>query len=102
MTPPEGALRGAGQRCRRTDGAREQHLADEVGLEQMVPEEHRAGHHPEEPPRHVVDITAEGFQVLDTWTDALRADVWGSRGQAQGACDQLNGCAGSARDGDPG
>ncbi|HEX7244098.1 MAG TPA: hypothetical protein VF245_00860 [Solirubrobacterales bacterium] len=45
----------------------------------------------EEVERHVVEVTAEGFQILDTQTDALRADVWGSREAAQEACDELNG-----------
>lgn len=45
----------------------------------------------EEAPRHVVEITSEGFQVFDTRTGALRADVWSTREQAQGACQQLNG-----------
>ncbi|MBS1861904.1 MAG: hypothetical protein JSS68_09345 [Actinobacteria bacterium] len=40
--------------------------------------------------RHIVEVTTEGFQVLDSWTDALRADVWSSRGQAQDACDELD------------
>ena len=47
-------------------------------------------------PSYVVELTAEGFQVLDTRTEALRADVWSSREQAQGACDELNCCAAPA------
>jgi hypothetical protein len=38
----------------------------------------------------VVEVTAEGFQVLDTQTEVLRADVWGSRTEAETACDELN------------
>jgi len=44
-----------------------------------------------EAPRHIVEVTTHGYQVLDTRTQALRADVWGSRGDAQSACDALNG-----------
>ncbi len=40
--------------------------------------------------RHVVEVTTEGYQVLDTRTEALLADVWASRGEAQTACDVLN------------
>jgi hypothetical protein len=44
----------------------------------------------EEISRHVVEVTAEGFQVLDTQTKALRADVWSTRKQAQAACEELD------------
>lgn len=43
--------------------------------------------------RHVVEVTTEGYQVLDTRTEVLLADVWASRGKAQAACDALNGVA---------
>jgi hypothetical protein len=51
--------------------------------------------HEIEASRHVVEVTAEGFQVLDTWTEALRADVWSTREQAQDACEELNGSVGA-------
>jgi len=38
----------------------------------------------------MVELTTDGYQVLDTRTKTLRADVWGSRGDAQSACDALN------------
>lgn len=60
-----------------------------------------ARNHAEETVRHVVAITAEGFQVLDTETDTLRADAWGSRRQAQEACDELNRAAEPAHQGAP-
>jgi hypothetical protein len=75
------------------------HLADELDLDWTGLEERGARYHAEESERHVVEITCEGFQVLDTETDALRADVWGSRRQAQDACDGLNGSSRLARDG---
>ena len=52
--------------------------------------------------RHAVELTTEGFQVLDTRTNALRADVWGSRGLARHACDELDGAANTAIHGDGG
>ncbi|MBS1895473.1 MAG: hypothetical protein JST59_29590 [Actinobacteria bacterium] len=76
------------------------HLADEIGLD-WAPLVERAGrYHEAEAARHVVEVTGEGYQVLDTSTDALRADVWSSRGQAQDACDELNGSTADAARGD--
>ncbi|HVX32581.1 MAG TPA: hypothetical protein VHA80_05510 [Solirubrobacterales bacterium] len=77
------------------------HLADELDLDWSVLEERGARYRAEETARHVVEVTGEGFQILDSATDTLRADVWGSRPQAQGACDELNGSSGPRRRGDP-
>ncbi len=38
----------------------------------------------------MVEVTTEGFQVLDTKTETLRADVWSSRAEAEAVCDELN------------
>jgi len=40
--------------------------------------------------RYAVELSTEGYQVLDTRTGTRRADVWASREDAQGACDALN------------
>lgn len=48
-------------------------------------------HFHEEVQRHVVELTGEGFQMRDSETDGLRADVWGARSDAEAACDSLNG-----------
>lgn len=66
------------------------HLADELGLCWARLGERSYRYYAEEASRHVVEVTPEGFQVLDTWTEALRADVWSSRELAQTACDELN------------
>ena len=47
-------------------------------------------------PRYTVELAAEGFQILDAWTDMWRADVWSSREQSQDACDELNDSASAA------
>lgn len=67
------------------------HLADELGLGWARLGERAERYYAEEAPRHVVEVTAEGFQVLDTWAEALRSDVWSRREQAQDACEELNG-----------
>jgi hypothetical protein len=67
------------------------HLADELGISWVRLGERAHRYYAEEAPRHVVEVTPEGFQVLDTWTEALRADVWSSRELAQAACEELNG-----------
>lgn len=72
------------------------HLADEHGLEWAELGARAERYYAEEAARHVVEVTAEGFQVLDTRTEALRADIWGSREQAQVACEELNGSATAA------
>jgi len=69
------------------------HLADEHGLDWAQLGERADCFYAVEAPRYIVEVTAEGFQVLDTRTEALRADVWSSRELAQGACDELNGSA---------
>jgi hypothetical protein len=40
--------------------------------------------------RYVVQLSTEGFQVRDTDTGQLKADVWPSRRQAARACAALN------------
>jgi hypothetical protein len=67
------------------------HLADELGIGWARLGERAHRYYAEEASRHVVEVTPEGFQVLDTWTEALRADVWSSRELAQAACEELNG-----------
>jgi hypothetical protein len=66
------------------------HLADRAGLDRAGLEERAGRRHAGHRARHVVEVTAEGYQVLDTATDALRADVWGGRGAAQDACEELD------------
>ena len=72
------------------------HLADELGLSWARLGERAERYYAEEAPRHVVEVSAEGFQILDTWTEALRADVWSTREQAQDACEELNGSVAAA------
>jgi len=72
------------------------HLADELGLGWARLGERAERYYAEEAPRHVVEVTAEGFQVLDTWTEELCADVWSTREQAQDACEELNGSVAAA------
>jgi len=69
------------------------HLADEHDLDWTELGERAERYYDDEAIRHVVEVTTEGYQVLDTRTEALRADVWASRGEAQTACDALNGVA---------
>ena len=66
------------------------HLADELGISWARLGERAYRYYAEEAPHHIVEVTPEGFQVLDTWTEALRADVWSSRELAQAACEELN------------
>jgi hypothetical protein len=66
------------------------HLADEHGLDWTELGERAERYYAEEALLHVVEVTTEGFQILDTRTEALRADVWGSRTEAEVACDELN------------
>lgn len=40
--------------------------------------------------RYLVTLTGEGFQILDTETNTLRADVWASRFRAMQACADMN------------
>lgn len=65
------------------------HLADEFGLDWAQLRDRGDRYYAEEVMGHVVEVTTEGFQVLDTRTEALRADVWASRAEAQAACDEL-------------
>lgn len=69
------------------------HVGDGLGLSWAALGERAERYYKGEAPGHVVEITAEGFQVLDTRTETLRADVWSTREQAQAACDDLNGSA---------
>lgn len=66
------------------------HLADEFDLDWTEVLARGERYHREEAARHVVAVTTEGFQILDRETESLRADTWGSRGDAQEACDALN------------
>jgi hypothetical protein len=66
------------------------HLADEHGLDWARLGERAERYYAEEAMPHVVEVTTEGFQILDTRTEALRADVWSSRTEAEVACDELN------------
>ncbi len=70
------------------------HLADELDLRWARLDERAERYYAEEASRHIVEVTAEGFQVLDTRTEVLRADVWSSREQAQAACEELDETAG--------
>jgi hypothetical protein len=72
------------------------HLADELGLGWVRLVERAERYYGEEAARHVVEVTAEGFQVRDTWTEELRADVWSTREQAQDACEELDGSVAAA------
>jgi hypothetical protein len=72
------------------------HLADELGISWARLGERADRYYAEEAQRHVVEVTSEGFQVLDTWTEALRADFWSTREQAQDACEELNGSVAAA------
>lgn len=69
------------------------HVGDGLGLNWAALGERAERYYNGEAPRHVVEITAEGFQILDTRNETLRADVWSTREQAQAACDELNGSA---------
>lgn len=62
-------------------------------LDDIAGEASAERYYADEAMRHVVEVTTEGYQVLDTRTEALLADVWASRGEAQTACDVLNGVA---------
>jgi hypothetical protein len=66
------------------------HLADEHGLDWTQLGQRAERYYAEEAKCHVVEVTTEGFQILDTRTHALRADVWSSRGEAEASCDELN------------
>lgn len=66
------------------------HLADDLGIEWAGLLGRAERYYAEELGRHVVEVTAEGFQVLDTETESLRADVWASRCEADVACAELN------------
>lgn len=66
------------------------HLADEHGLDWARLGERAERYYAEETMPHVVEVTTEGFQILDTGTEVLRADVWGSRAEAEAACEELN------------
>ncbi len=69
------------------------HVGDGLGLSWAALGERAERYYRGEAPRHVVEITVEGFQILDTRNEMLRADVWSTREQAQAACDELNGSA---------
>lgn len=66
------------------------HLADEHGLGWARLVERAERYYAEEALPYVVEVTTEGFQIIDTGTEVLRADVWGSRAEAETACDELN------------
>ncbi len=66
------------------------HFADELGVEWPGVLDRAERYYAEEVGRHVMEVTAEGFQVLDTETESLRADVWASRREAAAACAELN------------
>ena len=66
------------------------HLGDELGLDWAGLCARAERYYAEELGRHVVEVTTEGFQVLDTDSESLRADVWASRGEAEAACAALN------------
>lgn len=66
------------------------HLADEFNLDWDELERRAERFYREEEERHVVEVTGEGFQIRDTETDRLRADIWSSRTDAEIACDALN------------
>jgi hypothetical protein len=72
------------------------HLSVGLGLSWAALTERAEGNYSDETQRHVIEITVEGFQVLDTRTNALRADVCSSRQGAQMACDELNAAGESA------
>jgi hypothetical protein len=69
------------------------HVGDGLGLSWAGLVERAELYYRGETPPHVVEITAEGFQILDTGNERLRADIWSTREQAQAACDELNGSA---------
>jgi hypothetical protein len=66
------------------------HLAEEFHLDWAELGHHADRYYREEAQRHVVEVTGEGFQIRDSETDRLRADMWGSRTDAEAACDSLN------------
>jgi hypothetical protein len=71
-----------------------QHLADEYDLDWSVLQERAECYYAQEAERYVVELTTEGYQVLDTRTDSLRADAWARRCDALVACDALNRASG--------
>lgn len=72
------------------------HLADEFHLDWAELGRQANRYYHEEADRHVVELTGEGFQIRDSETDRLRADVWSARSDAEAACDSLNGVAARA------
>ena len=69
------------------------HLADEFGLDWCEAERRAERFYEEESERYVVQVTTEGFQIRDTATDQLKADVFSSRSDAEQACEALNASA---------
>lgn len=59
------------------------------------------GNDRDEAERYRVVLSTEGFQIRDSSSGSLKADIWSSRADAERACEALSAGAPSAHDGVP-